>query len=215
MEKKNIYMKIFDKQFKVELISFEDKSTKEKTYRKVIFKADREVYHYIYEGTLSYVVKDTGEEVYSPFKCIENGSYYEEIGRKLSIQQRATDINKVFGKMPQARELLEEKENNLFSGYSEKTKEIFQNHISLESEEGYLLIKAQDVLDAIEEALNIIWYGPDEVPPAGGSKESITVLNQSQEKVMYDFLDASWYSADNPSRESHVEKWRYPAPIKK
>lgn len=86
-------MKILDKDFNVELISFEDKSTKGDTYRKVIFKADGEVYLYTYAGgrpmTLSSVVKDTGEEVYSPWKHIPNGSYYEEIGRKLSIQQRA------------------------------------------------------------------------------------------------------------------------------
>lgn len=58
------------------------------------------------------------------------------------------------------------------------------------------------------------WYGPDQVPPAGGSQESITVLNQSGERVVYDFLDNAWYSADNPSREAHVEKWRYPEPKK-
>lgn len=86
-------MKILDKNFNVELISFEDKSTKRDTYRKVVFKVDGEVYHYTYAGgrpmTLSSVVKDTGEKVYSPWKYIPNGAYYQEIGRKLSIEQRA------------------------------------------------------------------------------------------------------------------------------
>lgn len=58
------------------------------------------------------------------------------------------------------------------------------------------------------------WYGSEYAPPAGGSKESITVLNQSGERVLYDFLDNAWYSADNPSRQAHVEKWCYPEPRK-
>lgn len=86
-------MKILDKDFNVEFISFEDKSSKGYTGWKVIYKVDGEVYHYAYIGgrsmMLSCVVKDTGEEVYSPLKYIPNGSYYEEIGRKLSIQHRA------------------------------------------------------------------------------------------------------------------------------
>lgn len=65
----------------------------------------------------------------------------------------------------------------------------------------------------IEAAL--IWHGPDEVPARiKYAVESACVLNQSSELVFFDFLDKHWVSADNPSREAQVEKWRYPAPVK-
>lgn len=55
----------------------------------------------------------------------------------------------------------------------------------------------------------IKWHKNDEFPPCEGYKESCIVINQSGERVMYDFLDQNWYSADNPSREAEVTKWRF------
>ena len=89
-------MKIFGKEFDVALLSYEDKSTEGNPHRKVSFTTGGEVYHYFYSGSpmmaLSSVVKEdreTGEseEVYSPWKHTPNGFYYEEIGRRLSVEQ--------------------------------------------------------------------------------------------------------------------------------
>lgn len=90
-------MKIFDKEFDVAILSFEDNSIEGSPNRKVTFTTGGDVYHYCYSGggtmALSSVVKenrktDKIEEVYSPWKHIPNGGYYEEIGRQLSIEQR-------------------------------------------------------------------------------------------------------------------------------
>lgn len=90
-------MEIFGKKFDVALLSFNDKSTQGNPYREVIFTTEGEVYHYVYSGgptmALSQVHKEnrkTGnlDEVYSPWKNIPNGSYYEEIGRRLSVESR-------------------------------------------------------------------------------------------------------------------------------
>lgn len=87
-------MKIFDKEFDVAILKYEDKSIKDNTHRSVVFTTEGEVYHYLYSGgptmCLSSVRKEnraTGkmDEVYSPWKHIPNGAYYEEIGRRLSI----------------------------------------------------------------------------------------------------------------------------------
>jgi len=89
----------------------------------------------------------------------------------------------------------------------------FDNYVGLK--ENHRSIDLDDLPEMAEEiAQAIIWHTPDYVPPAGGSTESIAVLNQSNEQVLYDFLDVSWYSADNPSRSAHVEKWRYCEPRK-
>lgn len=45
-------------------------------------------------------------------------------------------------------------DNEMFAKYSEKTREIFENNIGLNVKMGYMPIKVEDVLDAIEEALN-------------------------------------------------------------
>lgn len=61
-----------------------------------------------------------------------------------------------------------------------------------------------------------VWHGPDVVPPyMKAMYESVEVINQSGEKVLYDLLDDQWFSADNPGREAHVEKWSYLEPIKR
>jgi hypothetical protein len=88
-------MKIFDREFDVALLHFEDKSAKGSTDVNVTFTTGGVVYHYRYCGgptmALSSVVKDntqTGktEEVYSSWEHIPNGSYFEEIGRRLSVE---------------------------------------------------------------------------------------------------------------------------------
>jgi len=89
-------MKIFDKEFKVELIEFEDKSIAGNPCRSVTFKVDNETYFYNYGGgpaiALSSVhkidEKGIKHEVYSCWKHFPNGSYYQEIGRILSIEKR-------------------------------------------------------------------------------------------------------------------------------
>lgn len=90
-------IKIFDKEFEVNLLSFEDNSTTGNPYRKVIFETGGEIYHYCYSGgammALSSVVKENGEKVYSPWEYIPDGSYYEEIGRQLSLEQKKIKVN--------------------------------------------------------------------------------------------------------------------------
>ena len=82
-------MSVFGVPFEVKLISQEDRSTKDYTDKKVVFSANGETYHYAYSGgglmKLSSVHDDDLNEVYSPWRHIPNGSYYEEIGRRLSV----------------------------------------------------------------------------------------------------------------------------------
>jgi len=87
------------------------------------------------------------------------------------------------------------------------------NYVGLKTNQrGIELDDLPEMAEEIEQACS--WHLPEYAPPAGGSKESIIVLNQSDERVMYDFIDNDWYSADNPSRQAEVTKWRYPEPKK-
>lgn len=89
-------MKIFDKEFDVKLIEYADMSKPQNPHTVVKFLVDGEMYIYTYTGgglmALGYVNKIDEHgymtPIYDPFKHIENGSYYEEIGRQLSISQR-------------------------------------------------------------------------------------------------------------------------------
>ncbi|MDX9847445.1 MAG: hypothetical protein RBT74_10735 [Tenuifilaceae bacterium] len=90
-------MKVYDKEFEVELLSFEDNSSNGSIFRKVSFTVRGELYHYTYSGgammALTAVVKENREtnncdEVYSSWKHIPDGSYYSEIGRRLSVEHR-------------------------------------------------------------------------------------------------------------------------------
>lgn len=91
-------MKVFDKEFEVALLSKEDKSNGSSIDRRVVFTTNGEVYHYEYGGSKnmclsSVYVEDRENEgklkqVYSSWRHIEGGSYFEEIGRRLSIDKR-------------------------------------------------------------------------------------------------------------------------------
>jgi len=95
----------------------------------------------------------------------------------------------------------------------------FDNYIGLR--EGHRAINKSDLPNIASEIANLKeWYTPEYLPPVIRLTESITILsvtviNQSWERVLYDFLDEEWFSADNPSRLAHVEKWKYPKPITK
>lgn len=95
-------MTVFDKEFDVVLLNFEDNSTPGNPDRHVTFTTGGEVYHYRYVGcpsmALSSVTRENREtfkhdEVYSSWKYIPGGSYYEEIGRRLSVESRQATQN--------------------------------------------------------------------------------------------------------------------------
>lgn len=82
-----IHMKVFDREFHVNFISFDKiESTSHKETR-VVFSVENRGYIYSYIATpgqaLAYVHSD-GNEIYSPFQHLEGGSYFVEIGRRLS-----------------------------------------------------------------------------------------------------------------------------------
>ena len=98
-----VKMDVFDRSFDVILLSIEDNSTIGNPNRLVKFRINSDVYEYYYSGghtmALGSVVKinnETNEKeiVYSPFKYIPNGSYYEEIGRRLSLTQHDNTCKK-------------------------------------------------------------------------------------------------------------------------
>ena len=90
-------MEVFDREFEVALLSYDDKSKPGNPDVNVSFTTGGEVYHYRYAGSggcaLGYVWMENRQTfqrdiVYSPWKHIPEGSYYEQIGRTLSIEQR-------------------------------------------------------------------------------------------------------------------------------
>ena len=94
---KTTTMQVFDKPFEVEFISCVDQSSPNFPNVTVKFKVEDEIYYYTYKGSISQafssVMKENKatkkiEQVYSAYKHIENGSYYDEIGRRLSVEHR-------------------------------------------------------------------------------------------------------------------------------
>ena len=86
-------MKIFDKEFDVALLSFE----REEGNTHVSYTTGGEVYSYNYSSSPSMAVCEVlkknkitrkWEQVYSSFKHIPQGSYYQEIGRQLAVECR-------------------------------------------------------------------------------------------------------------------------------
>lgn len=92
------YRTVFGKTFNVTPIELVDKSSNGNVDRTVKYIVDGEVYTYKFcgggtmaLGSVNKITLDGSyEEVYSAFKHIPNGSYYEEIGRQLSIELKTS-----------------------------------------------------------------------------------------------------------------------------
>lgn len=86
---------VFGREFTVESAHYEDRSNFDQYIdRRLYFRVDGQDYEYAYTGTksqaLAYVwrIEPDGREVqvYSPYADLENGSYLQELGRRISVE---------------------------------------------------------------------------------------------------------------------------------
>lgn len=101
-------MKVFGKEYKTEVVEFEDLSKEDFIHRRLRYKVDEKLYEYNYSGGPSLKTTTVHEidEVldnailrYDAYGSWSHNSYLEEIGRQLSVTARSLEKAKVRPKL--------------------------------------------------------------------------------------------------------------------